>query len=39
MQHSMTVLFPNGSSGLNAPMRLERPAARRIAVQDLQDFT
>jgi hypothetical protein len=24
-------LFPKGSSGLNAPMRLERPAARRIA--------
>src|SRR6202008_2820511 len=38
-QHSMTVLFPKGSSGLNAPMRLERPAARRMAVQDLQDFT
>src|SRR5215213_884424 len=39
MQHSMTVLFPKGSSGLNAPMRLERPAARRMAVQKLLDFT
>src|SRR5262245_51567954 len=27
----MTVVLPKGSSGLKAPMRRERPAARRIA--------
>src|SRR5437588_12664352 len=31
MQLSITVALPNGSSGLNAPMRLERPAASRMA--------
>jgi hypothetical protein len=27
----MTVCAPNGKSGLNAPMRRERPAAKRMA--------
>src|SRR5437870_5546058 len=31
----MMVLSPKGSSGLNAPMRRERPAARRIAATSL----
>src|SRR6185369_9246503 len=40
MQHSITDLFPKGSSGLNAPMRLERPAARRIAATgDIEKFS
>src|SRR5437762_13663708 len=31
MQASITVFLPKGRSGLNAPIRSERPAARRIA--------
>src|SRR6185369_8716415 len=31
MQCSMTVVLPKGSSGLNAPMRRDWPAARRMA--------